>query len=71
MQAPKGVQLRALCRADGSIGRDPRPSDASHPPAWAALPRAFGAYRAGNRHNVAIGDCGMHTASPEWCQCRD
>ncbi len=30
-----------LRRAEGSVGRHPRPSDASHPSAWAALPRTL------------------------------
>jgi hypothetical protein len=57
-----GAACAALFRADGSVGRKPRPLDASHPSAWATLPRTSGAHSLGNWHNVAIGGSGMHAA---------
>jgi hypothetical protein len=43
-----------------SDAREPRPSDASHPSAWAALPRTCGACRADTRHSVAISGPGTY-----------
>jgi len=61
MQALKGRnRLQRPVRAEESVGRQPRPSDASHPAAWATLPRACGAYSGGNWHNVAIGGSGKY-----------
>jgi len=56
MQALKRGE--AGCAAHSGLmpdAREPRPTDASHPSAWATLPRTCGAHRAGNRHNIAIG----------------
>ncbi len=54
LDTKRAAQTASPFRACAQRALTPRPSDASHPSAWATLPRTFGAHSAGNRHNLAL-----------------